>query len=84
MLTVQIAATATDPEHLMLIDRPVNGRVFVREWVGEGFGSPAVERVYEAIDLYRLIEDASRQGRRLGQELYKVRLWLDGMPVDED
>ena len=84
MLTVQIAATATDPEHLMLIDRPVNGRVMVKEWVGEGFGAPAVEREYEAIDLYRLIEDAMRQGRRVGQELYKVRLWLDGMPIDPD
>lgn len=82
MLTIQIAATATDPEHLMLVERPVAGRVKVREWVGEGFGGPAVEREYDAIDLYRMIEDASRQGRRVGQELYRVRLWLDGLDVD--
>jgi hypothetical protein len=79
VLTVQIAATATDPEHLMLIERPVNGRVLVKEWVGEGFGAPAVEREYDTIDLYRMIDDASRQGRRVGQELYRVRLWLDGI-----
>ena len=84
MLTVQIAATETDPEHLMLIERPVDGKVRVREWVGEGFGSPPVEREYDTMDLYLMIEGASRQGRRLGQELYKVRLWLDGMPVDQD
>ena len=79
MLTVQIAATDTDPEHLMLIERPVNGRVLVKEWVGEGFGAPAVEREYDSIDLYRMIEDASKQGRHVGQELYRVRLWLDGI-----
>ena len=83
-LSVQIAATATDPEHLMLIERPVNGRVVVKEWIGEGFGSPAIEREYDSIELYQLIEGASRQGRRVGQELYKIRLWLDGMPVDSD
>ncbi len=82
MLTVQIAASANDPEHLMLIERPVNGRVAVREWIGEGFGSPAVEREYDVVELYRLIERASQQGRRVGQELYRIRLWLDGIDVE--
>lgn len=83
MLTVQIAASACDPEHLMLIERPANGRVMVREWIGEGFGSPAVEREYGTVELYHLIESASRQGRRVGQELYRIRLWLDGIDVQE-
>ena len=83
MLTIQIAASATDPEHLMLVERPVDGKVMVREWIGEGFGSPAVEREYDTMDLYLMIEGALKQGRRVGPELYKVRLWLDGMPVEQ-
>lgn len=77
-LTVQIAPTAREPEHLMLIGRPVNGRVSVREWIGDGFGSAAVERECEAAQLYERIEQMTRAGRHLGQELYRVRLWLEG------
>lgn len=77
-LTIQIAPTTREPEHLMLISRPDNGRVRIREWVGDGFGSPAVERECEAAELYDRIEKMSRAGRHLGQELYRVRLWLEG------
>lgn len=77
-LTVQIAPTTREPEHLMLVGRPENGRVKVREWVGDGFGSPAVERECEAVELYGRVEKMSRAGRLLGQELYRVRLWLEG------
>ena len=77
-LTVQVSPTAREPEHLILIGRPVNGRVTVREWVGDGFGSPAVERECEAAQLYERLEGMSKAGRQLGQELYRVRLWLEG------
>ena len=77
-LTVQIAPTAREPEHLILIGRPENGRVTVREWVGDGFGSPAVEREFEPAELYDRLERMNRAGRHFGQELYRIRLWLEG------
>ena len=58
-----------------MLDRPAGGRVAVRE-----FPSPGAPVAYDARveDVLARIEDALREGRRVGAELYLVRQWLSG------
>jgi len=81
-LTVQIVGGAGEPERLMLLYREgaEGGRLYVKEWSSTGGDVP---REYEVDpeDLYASLREAVRRGRRVTQELYRVRLWLDGVDV---
>jgi hypothetical protein len=81
-LTVQIAGGRVggalgpvEPDTLLVLDRPAGGRVAVRE-----FPSPGAPAAYDARveDVLARVEQAARDGRRVGAELYLVRGWLAG------
>jgi hypothetical protein len=77
-LAVQVAAGGGSPERLLLLERPVEGRVRVREWTSADWSRPATPRdrgVAEVLDELRRA-DAAR--RIVGIEMYRVRLWLEG------
>jgi hypothetical protein len=76
-LPVLIGAGAGEPERLLLVQRPANGRVRVREWRGDAWNTPAAERELSAAELLADVERAERAGRRLNQNVYAVRLWLE-------
>jgi|GEM_PF-1766450 len=78
MLTVQVGAGAGEPERLLHLSRPVDGMVRVREWTGESWNTPAVEREMPAEVLLHAFEEAARERRRLSEALYAIRLWLTG------
>lgn len=78
VLSVQVAGDTHEPDRLMLISRPHGGEVTVREWTSKEWNSEPSERRMDAHVLYTALEKASKQRRRLSQELHRVRLWLDG------
>jgi hypothetical protein len=76
-LAIQVAAGAGSPERLLLLERPVEGRVTVREWTSADWSRPAIPRdrgVAEVIDELRRA-DAAR--RIVGVEMHRIRLWLE-------
>lgn len=79
-LTVHMGGGGGEPERLLHISRPLDGLVRVREWTSADWNVPAVEREMPADVLLRAFEEASRQRRRLSEELYAIRLWLTGLP----
>ncbi|GAC1514876.1 MAG: hypothetical protein NVS1B4_03650 [Gemmatimonadaceae bacterium] len=73
-LSVPITGDAIELPRLLLIAAPRDGCVSVREWIG---GAGQQTRSVTPRDLYAEIEGASRAGRRVSEELYRVRRWLD-------
>ena len=77
-LEVQVAGGRGEPETLFVIGRPRAGSVEVREF---RFGTDdATPREYTASAELLLagFERARRQRRRLSEDLYRIRRWLDG------
>ena len=77
-LTVQVSGDRDEPERLLLIARPVNGRVRVREWTTGSWNAEPSERDEDVEALLAALERAHRARRRISQELYHIRAWLDG------
>lgn len=77
-LAVQVAGGDGEPERLMMLSHAEHGRVRIREWTGESWNRSADEREEEADALYASLERAVRRGRRVSEELYRIRAWLAG------
>jgi hypothetical protein len=77
-LAVQVAGGDGEPERLMMLSHTGRGRIHVREWTGESWNRSADEREEEADALYASLERAVRRGRRVSEELYRIRAWLSG------
>ena len=77
-LSVQVEGTAREGMRLFVIGRPVKGVVHVREWRGEDWSAGPLERQIDARALYAEFERAHRERRRMSEELYRLRLWLEG------
>jgi len=75
---VILGAGGGAPETLLVIGRPREGRVQVREWSGADWSRPPREREVATAHLLDEIERAQHAGRRVNQTLYAVRLWLSG------
>jgi hypothetical protein len=77
-LAVQVAGGDGEPERLLMLSRAERGRVHVREWTGDSWNRSADEREEEADAVYATLERAVRRGRRVSEELYRIRAWLSG------
>ena len=77
-LSVQVEGRGRDATRLYIIGRPSGGRVSVREWRGEDWTAGPLEREVDAADLYEEIERAYDQRRRVSEEMYRIRHWLQG------
>ena len=78
-LSVQVEGAGRDaPTRLYVIGRPAGGRVHVREWRGDDWSAGPLERDVLAADLYAEIERAWNERRRVSEELYRIRHWLEG------
>jgi hypothetical protein len=77
-LTVQVEGDRHEAVRLYVIGRPAAGRVHVREWRGEDWTAGPLERDVDAADLLAEIERAHQQRRRVSEEMYRVRHWLQG------
>jgi hypothetical protein len=77
-LTVQVAGGDGEPERLLVLSHAGGGRVHVREWTSDGWGTPPDERELAADELLAWLETAVRRGRRVSEELYRIRRWAGG------
>ena len=77
-LAVQVAGGDGEPERLLMLSHAGRGLVRVREWTGESWNRPPEEREVERDALYATLEHAVRRGRRVSEELYRIRAWLAG------
>lgn len=77
-LSVQVGGGRGEPERLFVLSRPRGGQVDVREF---RFGSEELApREYTAAphELLEAFERAHGERRRLSEDLYRIRLWLEG------
>lgn len=77
-LGVLIAGSEQEPERLVMIGTPANGRVHVREWSARNWAGPPDERDEPIEAVYALCQRAHDERRRLSAGLLEIRAWLDG------
>ena len=77
-LTLRVSGGPQVAERLLLVGRPRQGSVRVREWTTATFNTAGSEYDVSATDLLASLEAAQMAGGSLGTELYRVRLWLNG------
>jgi hypothetical protein len=78
-LTIRLGGDAATAERLLLIGRPnEDGQVRVREWTSNSWNTEGDDYDVDAEELLESIQQAYDQQRLLGEEIYKVRRWLEG------
>lgn len=78
-LTIRLGGDAATAERLLLIGRPnEDGQVRVREWTSNSWNTEGDDYDVDADELLVSIQQAYDQQRLLGEEIYKVRRWLEG------
>ena len=75
MLSLSIQGDAREPERVLLVTRPSDGVVHVREWSSDEW-SDSREYDLRAEDLLAQLERAVERRRRVSEELHHVRRWL--------
>lgn len=78
VLSVQVQGAKGDPERLLVLSRPRNGFVEVREFRYGCAQAAPLEYTASAEELYTTFATAHARRRRVSEELYRIRLWLDG------
>lgn len=77
-LTVLIAAGGGEPDRLLVLGAPANGRVRVREWNAPDWAAAPAEREIATSDALAIFQHAFDARRRLSVALVEVRAWLEG------
>ena len=77
-LTVLISAGAGEPDRLLVLGAPANGRVRVREWSSPNWSGTPDERELATGDALAIFQHAFDARRRLSVALAEVRAWLEG------
>lgn len=80
-LGVLVSAGAGEPDRLLLLERPSQGRVHVREWSTHNWSSAPDERdiaVADALAIFRAAYDARRH---MSVSLKGIEAWLAGRPA---
>ncbi len=75
-LPVLVGGNATEDERLLLVGRPRDGRVLVREWASSDWSKPPAVREHDAAALGAEIERIRRGGRSVNQEPTAIKRWL--------
>ncbi len=77
-LVVQVDRGADEAEYMLMISRPAEGRVRVREWSPANWASEPPEIELPVDEVYARLARADRQRRRISVEMPRVREWLGG------
>lgn len=77
-ISVRIAGGSGRAERFLLVGRPYDGRVRVREWTTHTYNSAGDDFDIAPAELLADIETAYSAGLGIAPELYQIRLWLGG------
>ncbi len=77
-LGVLISAGAGKPDRLLLLARPANGKVHVREWSTHNWSSAPDERELPVADALAIFRSAYDERRRMSVSIKGVEAWLAG------
>ncbi|MCC6319713.1 MAG: hypothetical protein IT361_18730 [Gemmatimonadaceae bacterium] len=75
-LTLRVGGDAATPERLLLIGRPRDGRVRIREWTSNTLNTAGADHDLPAAELLAGIEQAYASRRPVSEEMYRIRSWL--------
>jgi hypothetical protein len=77
-LTLRVGGSPKVPERLLLIGRPRDGLVRVREWTSNSWNTEGEDSDIPASALLEQIEAAYDDRLPVSEEMFKVRHWLQG------
>jgi hypothetical protein len=77
-LSLRIGGNAAQPERLLLIGRPHDGLVRVREWTSRSWNTEGDDFDIDPGELLVDIERAYDARLMVSEEMYKIRRWLEG------
>ena len=78
-LTVQVQGGGEEPERVLVLSRPRDGRVAVREFaIGAGDEGGPTEYSCSPDAVLAVIERATRERRRVSEDVQTIRRWLEG------
>jgi|GEM_PF-1142092 len=80
-LGVLISAGGGEPDRLLLLARPSNARVHVREWSAHNWSSAPDERELSVADALAIFQGAYDARRRMSVSLKGIQAWLAGRPA---
>jgi hypothetical protein len=77
-LTLQIGGGKGRPDRLLLIGRPREGVVRVREWTTQTMNSEGEDADMDAGELLEQLEEAAAAHQPMNEDIYRLRRWLQG------
>jgi hypothetical protein len=77
-LTLQIGGGHGRPDRLLLIGRPREGLVRVREWTTHTMNTEGEDLDMDAGDLLEQLEEAAASHQPMNEDIYRLRRWLQG------
>lgn len=77
-LSVRIGGGRTQRERLLLIGRPYDGQVRVREWDSDSWNTEGEDTDVDPAEILAEIEAAYASALSVTPEIYEIRLWLTG------
>jgi hypothetical protein len=75
-LTVRVGTADGVPERLLLIGRPHDGLVHVKEWTSNTAITAGEDYEIPPAELLEQLEQAFQSRRAMSEEMYRIRLWL--------
>jgi hypothetical protein len=76
-LTVQVQGGRGEPERVIILSRPRDGMVDVREFAIGGDAGGSSDYTCACDDVLATVERAVRERRRVSEDLATVRRWLN-------
>lgn len=80
-LGVLISAGVGEPDRLIMLQRPVGGRVHVREWSTHNWSGAPDERDISVAEALATFQGAYDARRRMSVSLKGIQAWLAGRPA---
>jgi hypothetical protein len=77
-LTLRLGGSEARPERLLLIGRPREGVVRVREWHSGSWNTEGEDYELEPADLLAQLGLAMQARVEVSEELHRVKRWLEG------
>jgi hypothetical protein len=78
-LSVRIGGQGGTSERFLLVGRPADGEVRVREWDAASYNGVGADYQVDTSALLADIESFYRAGVAVMPEMYAIRLWLSGL-----